>query len=527
MIKPKGLFSELQSDAPAGLVVFLVALPLCLGIALASGADPFAGLIAGIVGGIVVGALSGSPLSVSGPAAGLFAIVLGAIESLQSYQIFLVAVVLAGVIQLVLGFAKAGIIGYYFPSAVIKGMLAGIGLTLILTQLPHALGYDAAAMEDEAISLPNGKNIANKFVAALYVIWLAINEYEIGAIIITLVTIAILVVWDNPKLKQLKFFKILPGALLAVIMGVVLNKLFNSINPELSLSGNHLIQLPVAGSASEFISFFSFPDFVAGLSKYKVYEVAVTIAIVASIESLLSVEATDKMDPYKRNTPTNRELKAQGVGNMVSGLIGGLPITAVIVRSSANVNSGGKTKMSAIFHGALLLVCAIFIPTILNLIPKACLAGLLLVVGYKLANATLFKAMYKLGMRQLVPFTITIAVMLATNLLVGVGVGMVIAFFFILKDNYSTPYYFKKTDRGMYSLALSEHVSFLNKGSIQLVLDELENGATISIDGSKTLKIDYDVQEVLYNFWANASQREITVELKNVDFNGFNPSKGH
>lgn len=526
MIKPKGILSELQSDAPAGLVVFLVALPLCLGIALASGASPFAGLIAGIVGGILVGALSGSPLSVSGPAAGLFAIVLAAIESLQSYQIFLVAVVLAGAIQLALGFAKAGIIGYYFPSAVIKGMLAGIGLTLILTQLPHALGYDAAAMEDEAISLPNGKEIAYKFVAGLYVIWVAIQEYELGAIIITLSTIAILVIWENPKLKQMKIFKVMPGALIAVIVGVLLNVLYGQINPNMQLAGGHLIQLPVAGSASEFISFFSYPDF-SGLTKFKVYEVAFTIAVVASIESLLSVEATDKMDPYKRNTPTNRELKAQGVGNMVSGLIGGLPLTAVIVRSSANVNAGAKTKMSAIIHGVLLLVCAIFIPTLLNLIPKACLAGLLLLVGYKLASASLFKEMYKLGLRQLVPFTITIAVMLATNLLVGVGVGMAVAFFFILKDNYSTPYFFKKTSTGNYSLSLAEHVSFLNKGSIQLVLDDLENGASITIDGSKTIIMDYDVQEVLYNFWENASQRDIKVELRNIDFKGFNPSQGH
>lgn len=526
MIKPKGLFSELQSDAPAGLVVFLVALPLCLGIALASGASPFAGLIAGIVGGIVVGSLSGSPLSVSGPAAGLFAIVLGAIESLKSYEIFLVAVVLAGAIQLILGFAKAGIIGYYFPSSVIKGMLAGIGLTLILTQLPHALGYDLAAMEDEAISLPNGKEIANKFVAGLFVIWLAIKEYELGAIIITLVTIAILTIWDNPKVKQIKVFKVIPGALLAVVVGVLINQLYGALNPEMQLGDRHLIQLPVANSAGEFLSFFSLPDF-SGITNFKVYEVAFTIAIVASIESLLSVEATDKMDPFKRNTPTNRELKAQGVGNMISGMIGGLPITAVIVRSSANVNAGGKTKMSAIFHGVLLLVCAIFIPTVLNLIPKACLAGLLLVVGYKLANVALFKEMYKIGMRQLVPFTITIAVMLATNLLVGVGVGMVIAFFFILKDNYSSPYFFRKLENGSHMLELSEHVSFLNKGSIQLVLDDLPKGSHISIDGSKTVQIDYDVQEVLYNFWSNASQREIEVELVNVDFNGFNPSKGH
>jgi len=526
MIKPKGLFSELQSDAPAGLVVFLVALPLCLGIALASGAPLFAGLIAGVVGGIVVGSLSGSPLSVSGPAAGLFAIVLGAIESLKEFDIFLVAVVLAGALQVLLGFAKAGIVGYYFPSAVIKGMLAGIGITLIITQFPHALGYDLAAMEDEAISLPSGKALSNKFVEGLYVIWLAINEYQLGAVIIALSTMFILLVWDNPKLKQFKFFKIIPGALLAVVLGVALNQAFAVFSPGLTLSDGHLIQLPVAKSPAEFASFFMFPNF-KGLANFKVYEVAFTIAIIASIESLLSVEATDKMDPYKRSTPTNQELKAQGVGNMLSGLIGGLPITAVIVRSSANANSGAKTKMSTIIHGGLLLVCAIFIPTVLNLIPKAGLAGLLLLVGYKLANVSLFKEMYKLGMRQLVPFIITIAVMLATNLLVGVGVGMVVAFFYILKDNYTTPYFFKTLNNGSFRLELSEHVSFLNKGSIQLTLDGLANHSHIVIDGSKTVQIDYDVQEVLYNFFENAEQRSIKVELLNVDFNGFIPNKGH
>jgi MFS superfamily sulfate permease-like transporter len=287
--------------------------------------------------------------------------------------------------------------------------------------------------------------------------------------------------------------------------------------------------LPVADSASDFISFFTLPDFTA-LTNFKVYITAATIALVASIESLLSVEAADKLDTYKRNTPTNQELKAQGIGNMVSGMIGGLPITAVIVRSSANINSGARTKMSAILHGILLLVCAIFIPNVLNLIPLSCLAALLLTVGYKLAKISLFKEMYLQGWRQLAPFLTTIIVILMTNLLVGIGVGMVLAIFFILKDNYKTPYFFKHDDRAageVYLLELSEHVSFLNKGSIQLTLDNLPKGSEIVIDGTKTVQIDYDVQELIYNFWNNAKQREITVELKNVDFKGFKPSKGH
>ncbi len=524
------MFRELQSDAPAGLVVFLVALPLCLGIALASGVDPFAGLIAGFVGGLVVATFSGSPLSVSGPAAGLTAIVLSAMEQLGAYETFLLAVVLAGALQVLLGVVKAGIIGYYFPSAVIKGMLAGIGLILVLTQLPHALGYDAATMEDEAMGVVDQKEATGILVVdGLMVIWQALNNIELGAIIIAAVSMVILISWDLPALKRFKFFKLVPGALIAVLVGVVLNQIFSSASQNLHLTDNHLIQLPVAKSAGDFFSFFTLPDFTA-FTNVQVYVVAFTIAIVASLESLLSVEATDKLDPYKRNTPTNQELRAQGFGNMLSGLIGGLPITAVIVRSSANVNAGAKTKMSAIIHGVLLLGCAIFIPQILNLIPKACLAALLLIVGYKLAKVSLFKEMFRLGWRQFIPFVVTIGVILATNLLYGIGVGMVVAIFFILKDNYTTPYFFKKECKetpGACLLELSEHVSFLNKGSVQLTLDELPDGSHIIIDGTKTVRIDYDVQEVLYNFWNNAGQRDIKVELKNVDFNGFKPSSGH
>lgn len=529
MTQPKGIFRELKYDGPAGLVVFLVALPLCLGIALASGAPLFSGLIAGIVGGIVVASFSGSPLSVSGPAAGLTAIVLSALTDLGSFDIFLMAVVLAGAMQVALGFAKAGIIGYYFPSGVIKGMLAAIGLILILTQIPHALGYDVKAMADEVVDMVEQKGRTFPLIEGIKTIWLATQNYELGAIIISLVSLAILIVWDTAFLKKYQFFKLVPGALIAVVVGTLLNQLFIASAGQLALGGNHLVVLPVADSPQAFISFFTLPDF-SSLTNPKVYIVAVTLALVASIESLLSVEAADKLDPYKRNTPTNQELKAQGIGNMISGLIGGLPITAVIVRSSANINSGARTKMSAIIHGFLLLACAIFIPNILNLIPLSCLAALLLTVGYKLAKISLFKEMYHQGWRQLAPFLTTIIVILMTNLLVGIGVGMVLAIFFILKDNYKTPYFFKHDDRTtdeVYLLELSEHVSFLNKGSIQLTLDNLPKGAQIVIDGTKTVQIDYDVQEVIYNFWSNANQREITVELKNVDFSGFKPSSGH
>ncbi len=529
MKKPKGIFSELQSDAPAGLVVFLVALPLCLGIALASGAELFSGLIAGIVGGIVVASFSGSALSVSGPAAGLTAIVFAALADLGSFEVFLLAVVLAGALQVILGFAKAGIIGYYFPSGVIKGMLAAIGLILILTQVPHALGYDANPMDMGTLGMMDNEKSSFPLIENLKTIWLSFQAFEIGAIIITVVSLAILIVWDLPFLKQYQFFKLVPGALIAVAAGTIINQLFAASAPALVLSGNHLVELPEAESAADFFSFFTHPDFSA-VTNYKVYVTAVTIALVASIESLLSVEAADKLDPYKRNTPTNQELKAQGIGNMVSGLIGGLPITAVIVRSSANINAGAKTKMSAIIHGVLLLACAVFIPMVLNLIPLSCLAALLLLVGYKLAKISLFTEMYKQGLRQFLPFLVTIGVILMSNLLVGIGVGMVLAIFFILRDNYKTPYFFKQlsnTDGKFYVLELSEQVTFLNKGSIQLALDDLPNDSRLVINGSKTVQIDYDVQEVLYNFYNYASQRDIEVELIDIDFKGFNPSEAH
>jgi carbonic anhydrase len=407
-------------------------------------------------------------------------------------------------------------------------MLAAIGLILILTQIPHALGYDVKAMADEAVDMED-KGTTFPLIEGIKTIWQATQNYELGAIIISAISLVILIVWDMAFLKKYQFFKLVPGALIAVAVGTILNQVFIATAPNLALGGNHLVVLPVADSASDFISFFTLPDFTA-LTNFKVYITAATIALVASIESLLSVEAADKLDTYKRNTPTNQELKAQGIGNMVSGMIGGLPITAVIVRSSANINSGARTKMSAILHGILLLVCAIFIPNVLNLIPLSCLAALLLTVGYKLAKISLFKEMYLQGWRQLAPFLTTIIVILMTNLLVGIGVGMVLAIFFILKDNYKTPYFFKHDDRAageVYLLELSEHVSFLNKGSIQLTLDNLPKGSEIVIDGTKTVQIDYDVQELIYNFWNNAKQREITVELKNVDFKGFKPSKGH
>jgi len=505
------IFDNLKYDIPAGLVVFLVAVPLCLGIALASGAPLFAGIIAGIIGGTVVAALSGSQLSVSGPAAGLTVIVLNAIANLGGYEAFVLAVALAGIIQLVLGFIKAGIIGYYFPSSVIKGMLAAIGLILILKQIPHAIGYDAVALGSEDFIEPGGsttfESLMNSFALINY-----------GAAIISIISILILIAWEMPKLKQYAFFKLIPGALVVVLFGIGANIFFSEFIPDLAIAKHMLVSLPVAESFSDFAIQFTFPD-ITRILDYEVWIVAVTIAIIASLESLLSLEAVDKLDPYKRTSPANQELKAQGVGNFLSGLIGGLPMTAVIVRSSANVNAGGRTKMASFIHGILLLVSVLLIPTFLNLIPLASLAAILLLVGYKLAKIDLFKSMYKLGLTQFLPFIITIVAILFTDLLRGIGLGMAVALFFILKNNYKTPYFFHKEEHvkgDVIRLKLSEDVSFLNRGSILLTLSHLPEKSHIIIDGSGSQNIDYDVLEIINDFKISSQLKDIKVELINI-----------
>ena len=510
------MFANLKHDFPAGLVVYLVAIPLCLGVALASTGDPnrlFSGIIAGIVGGIVVGALSGSALGVAGPAAGLVVIILGALDTLGTFEAFLLAVVLCGVIQLVAGFLNAGIIGYYFPSSVIKGMLAAIGITLILKEIPHAFGYDKDFFGDEAFSQPDGHNTFSE-------LYYSVKYSSTGAIIISLVSLALLIMFERPFMKSIKFFKFLPGALFVVIIGTLINLAFAAFKPEWAMGGEHLVKLPVANSAQEFLSFFTFPDFSA-FTNPDVYTVAFTLAIVASLETLLSVEATDKLDPYKRSTPTNRELRAQGVGNIVSGLIGGLPVTQVIIRSSANIDSGGKTKMATIVHGTLLLVSAIFIPTFLNQIPLAALAAILLVVGYKLSKVSLYQKMYRHGWDQFIPFIVTIIAILVTDLLKGIAIGMVVALYFILRKNYKHSYHYKKETRQegeVITLQLSQEVTFLNKGSINHTLSQLPRDCTVIIDGSKSLNIDYDVLEIIQDFKNHtAPSRNITVKTVGIE----------
>ncbi len=499
-------FEYIKNDLPAGLVVFLVALPLCLGIALASGAPLFSGIIAGIVGGTVVAFASGSALSVSGPAAGLTVIVLNAITELGSFEVFCLAVMIAGLLQIILGYLKAGIIGYYFPSSVIKGMLAAIGIILILKQIPHALGYDKDNEGDFDFLQVDGQNTFSEIFNSL-------NYIHPGAIIIALVSLFILILWERPAFKKYTFFKFVPGALVAVVLGVLLNAGYKMFYPSFFLEGEELVRLPVASSAMDFVSQFSLPDFTA-LGNYKVYVVAVTIAVIASLESLLSVEAADKLDPYKRNTPTNRELKAQGVG------------TAVIVRTSANINSGGKTKLASIFHGLFLLGSIIGIASVLNKIPLACLAAVLLLVGYKLAKISLFKSMFKLGWEQFIPFIVTVVAIQFSDLLKGIGAGMAVSAFIILRNNYKLAYIFyveeesKRSDKIVIQLA--EDVSFLNKGSIAFTLDQLEEGTHVIIDGSKSRNIDMDVLEIIHDFKNNtADLKKITVELKDIpEFKG-------
>ena len=488
----RSALANLKYDIPSSIVVFLVAVPLCLGIALASGAPFFSGLIAGIVGGIVIGALSNSQLSVSGPAAGLTAIVLSAITKLGAFEIFLVAVVLAGAFQLVLGFLKAGSIANYFPGSVIKGMLTGIGVIIILKQIPHAFGYDKEAEGSFAFWQPDGNNTFSALLEPL-------SKIHLGATIITLLALAILILWEKPFMKKLR---LVPGALVAVITAVALNVLFKVFFPSLAVSNEHLVQVPVANSVDEYLGLLTFPDF-SKITHPDVIVVAITLAAVASIETLLCIEAVDKMDPQRRVTSQNRELKAQGVGNMISGLLGGLPVTSVIVRSTANVNSGAKTKMATILHGVLILVCALFIPTVLNMIPLAALAAILLMTGYKLAKISVFKQMFANGKYQWAPFMVTVIGVVFTDLLIGVGLGLVASVIAILYGNLKNSYYFHKEkhqEGEIIRIHLSEEVSFLNKASIKLTLDHLPVNSTVVIDATQSQYIDFDVLEIIKDF---------------------------
>lgn len=505
----QGFFANLKYDLPASIVVFLVAVPLCLGIALASGAPLFSGIIAGLVGGMIVTLFSGSSLGVSGPAAGLVAIVLPAIGEL-GFEVFLMAVVLSGVIQIILGFLRAGIIGYYFPTSVIKGMLAGIGVIIFLKQIPHAFGYDEDPEGDFAFAQTDGQNTFSELVNML-------DFITPGALIISIVSLAILLLWESKFMKAFSWTQWIQGPLVAVLSGIGLGLAFKGT--EFAISGNHMVSIPVASDWDGVKGLFTLPDFGAIMNP-SVYVTAATLAVVASLETLLCVEATDKLDPFKRVTPTNRELRAQGIGNIISGMVGGLPVTQVIVRSSANIQSGGRSRASAFLHGVLILICALSIPSILNMIPLASLAAILLVVGFKLARPSLIKAMYGKGWYEFIPFAVTILGIVFTDLLKGIGLGMIVAIFFILHRNFRIPFFIDNmnyTKGDTIKLTLSEHVTFLNKAGIQKSLQKLPEGAHVILDATRTHDIHPDVLEIIDDFRDQAHQKDITLDLIGVE----------
>lgn len=509
MSKKINLFANLKSDFASGLVVFLVALPLCLGIAMASGAPLFSGIIAGVIGGIVVGYLSQSHISVSGPAAGLTAIILTAITDFGAFDIFLLSVFIAGLIQLALGFLKAGSISNYFPTNVIEGMLAGIGIIIILKQIPHAFGYDSDFEGDQAFIQNDGSN-------SFSFLFDVVNHIQLGAVVISLISLVVLISWD--KVPFLKRLKLVPGALVAVFLGVLLNEFFISSGSSLAIAKEHLVSLPVPTSFEEFKSIIITPNFEA-ITQGKVWLTGATIAVVASIETLLCIEASDRMDVQKRYTDTNVELRAQGIGNMVSSLLGGLPMTSVVVRSSANNNAGAKSKMSSIIHGFLLLISVLSIPTILNKIPLATLATVLILVGYKLAKpATIIHFWKKDKVYQFIPFIATLLLVVFIDLLWGVGIGIIISIIFVLRGNLKRAYIFKKEeyeDGDIIHIDLAQEVSFLNKAAIKQTLSEIPENSKVIINAHDTEYIAHDVLDLIREFKeTRAIDENIKVKLK-------------
>lgn len=513
----KKYFQSLGADIPASIVVFLVALPLCLGVAQASNpagqniVPLLGGIIAGVVGGIVIGIFSGAQLSVSGPAAGLTAIVGAALVTLggttNAYQVFLLAVVISGVLQLIMGFAKLGIIGDYIPNSVIKGMLAAIGLILILKQIPHLIGEDSIPEGDESFAQGNKRNT---FTSIYY----ALRAFTPSAVIIGFVGIAIMIIWETTYFKSKRILQLIPSALIVVIIGTVINELYKMYYPSYTLAAKHLVNLPANKEA--LVSAFTFPNF-SELGNYKVYTTAFTLAIVASLETLLGIEAVDKLDPLKRISPSNRELKAQGVGNIVSGLLGGLPLTSVVVRSSANVTAGAQTKMSTIFHGLLLLSSVVFFPTLLNKIPLSALAAILIFTGYKLAKVSLFKDYYKRGWDQFMPFVITIAAILLTDLLIGIVIGILAGLFFLIRSNFRSSV-FVVNDNNNYLIRLRKDVSFLNKPIIIDKLEQIPENSFLVIDATRSDFIDKDIIEAINDFLCHAHLKNIKVEIKKSKF---------
>jgi len=495
------------SDLKAGVVVFLVALPLCLGIAMACNVPLFSGIISGVIGGILVSILSGARYSVSGPAAGLTSIVISAIATLGSYEIFLAAVVFAGIIQILLGLLKAGGLGNYIPNAVIKGMLAGIGIILIIKQIPHLFGYDKDPEGDMEFFQLDGENSFTELVHM-------INFITPGSLLIGIISFALLIICGKSFYKDHKIFTNLPAPLLVVIVGILLTIAFRS-SVFLQIESQHLVSLPEIKDFGDLRANLAFPDF-SFMGNVKFWTIALTIGLVASIETLLNIEATDKLDPDKNETNSNRELFAQGAGNILAGLVGGLPVTSVIVRSSANINSGAKTKLSIIIHALLLLISVIAFPGLLSLIPNSALAAILIVTGFKLTKIPIFKEQFKSGLEQFLPFVITIIVMLLTDLLKGVGAGILISVFFIIRDNIK--FSFESSSDTIdgklyYLLKLPQHVTFFNKGYLIRFFEKIKPHSKLIIDGSINKKINRDAKDVISDFISTAKHKQIEVEL--------------
>ena len=503
-----GVFATLSDDAPAGLVVFLVALPLCLGIALASGAPLFSGVISGIIGGVLVALLSSSSVSVSGPAAGLAVIVATAIQTLGSFPAFLLAAFVGGLVQLGFGLLRAGRVANYVPNAVIKGMLAAIGVVIILKQIPHALGRDKGYEGDFDFfrAADGGSTTLSDIVDA-------VASANGEAVIITLVSLGILLLWDSPIIKSRRALAQVPGALIAVLVGVALNETFAAFFTGFALKpeDGHLVLLP-AGGPRDFLAQLAMPDW-SRWNDPRIYGTGLTLAIVASIESLLSLEASDKLDPQRRMSDPDRELLAQGVGNVAAALVGGLPVTAVIVRSSANVYAGAKSRWSAVFHGVLLLVSVLLIPGALNRIPLACLAAVLLMVGYKLTKPPLYRQMWKAGLDQFIPFVVTVLAIVFTDLLTGVLIGLVCGVIFVIRTNHHSAFTLVHRE-AMYLLRFNKDASFVNKTELKTKLASLPSDSSLIVDGTKSIFIDTDIYDLFADFDEGAPHRRIQVEYK-------------
>ncbi|MDI9356374.1 MAG: SulP family inorganic anion transporter [Chitinophagaceae bacterium] len=502
-------------DFPASIVVFLVAVPLCLGISLASGTEIRTGLIAGIVGGIIVGYFSGSHVSVSGPAAGLVVVVSQGIHILDgSFTGFLLATVIAGILQFYFGYIKAGVISQFFPSSVIKGFLASIGVILILKQIPHAFGYDIDPEGDESFSQIDGKNTFTELLEIT-------NNIEPTAVFISILSLFLILFWDNGIKKRFSVFKNIPSSLVVVIAGIIMNQIALLYFSDMGLKEKHLVQFPIMERTSDFLQLLSYPDF-SQIYNIKVYEVAFLIAFVASIESLLSLEASEKIDPLKRISSSHQELKAQGIGNITSGLLGGLPITSVIVRTSANVIAGSRSKLSTIFHGILILLSLFFFGKILNFIPFASLVGILIIIGYKLTNISLYKEMYKKGWDQFIPFIVTLISILLSNIIIGISIGFIVGIFFVIKSNYYKSIIFTEDkNKKHYLIQFRHNVSFLNKSIITESFQKIKYGGYVIIDASKVYHMDEDIAEIIRDFVTTGHEKRIVIEIKQTHTNRY------